>query len=220
MRNRLIIDKLKKLKRSPIETYIDHILLLREIYNEYSNGNIELKPIALFFLNGFDELPTLSERSLWNQSKFNEIRKDFIKAHNELIPIIDSTLSKLKHEGTLSKSEFLLAVKSGRKRFENIDLENLELQNQNFSGLTFTNCIISSDFRYSNLSRTRFLKSNVKTSDFRNTNLSNGLMQNVSFEGTKFKGAITKGFMFLENYCYSANGIGQADFEDWIKDTE
>jgi len=174
----------------------------------------------LFFLNGFDELPSLSERSLWNQSKFNEIRKDFISAHNELIPIIESTLSKLKYEGTLTKSEFLLAVKSGKKRFENIDLENLDLQNENISGLTFTNCYISSDFRGSDLSRTRFLMGNVKTSDFRNTNLSNGLMQNVSFEGAKFKGAITKGFMFIENYCYSADGIGQADFEDWIKDSE
>ena len=42
-------------------------------------------------------------------------------------------------------------------------------------------------------------------------------MENVSFESTKFKGAKIDGFIFNDNYCYSADGIGQREFNDWIK---
>ena len=96
----------------------------------------------------------------------------------------------------------------------------MDLRNQKLSGITFKNCFISADFRNSDLTNTKFIKSNIKTSDFRNANLTNALMENVSFEATKFKGAKTNGFIFNDNYSYSANGIGQTEFNDWIIETE
>ncbi|MFI1770318.1 pentapeptide repeat-containing protein [Thalassobellus citreus] len=223
---RKTIEILIKLKEKPSTEKVDHILLLEKIYSEYSNGIPELKPIALFYLNGFDDLPALKEKHLWNELKFNEIRKDFVDAHNELVELIDETLNEIKDKETdlfdyqLTKTEFLEQIQSGKVVFEEIDLENLDLRNQKLSGITFKNCFISADFRNSDLTNTKFIKSNIKTSDFRNANLSNGLMENVSFEATRFKGAKTNGFIFNDNFCHSAEGIGQNEFNDWIIETE
>jgi hypothetical protein len=60
--NREIIEILIKLKENPSSEKVDHILLLQKIYSEYANGIIELKPIAVFYLNGFDDLPALIEK--------------------------------------------------------------------------------------------------------------------------------------------------------------
>lgn len=187
---------------------------------------IELKPIAVFYLNGFDDLPALIEKHLWNELKFDEIRKDFVNAHKELVELIDELLNGIKDKESnsfdyqLSKTEFLRQVQSGKVIFEEVDLENMDLRNQKLSGITFKNCFISADFRDSDLTNTKFIKSNIKTSDFRNANLTNALMENVSFEATRFKGAKTNGFIFNDNYCYSVNGIGQTEFNDWIIETE
>jgi uncharacterized protein YjbI with pentapeptide repeats len=224
--NREIIEILIKLKENPSSEKVDHILLLQKIYAEYANGIIELKPIAVFYLNGFNDLPALIEKHLWNELKFDEIRKDFVSAHNELVELIDELLNGIKDKEStsfdyqLSKTEFLRQIQSGKVIFEVVDLENMDLRNQKLSGITFKNCFISADFRDSDLTNTKFIKSNIKTSDFRNANLTNALMENVSFEATKFKGAKTNGFIFNDNYSYSANGIGQTEFNDWIIETE
>lgn len=224
--NREIIEIQIKLKENPSSEKVDHILLLQKIYSEYANGIIELKPIAVFYLNGFDDLPALKEKHLWNKLKFDEIRKDFVNAHNELVELIDEILNGIKDKEStsfgyqLSKTEFLKQIQSGKVIFEKIDLQNMDLRNQKLSGITFKNCFISADFRNSDLTNTKFIKSNIKTSDFRNANLTNALMENVSFEATKFKGAKTNGFIFNDNYSYSANSIGQTEFNDWIIETE
>ena len=224
--NRETIEILTKLKENPSSEKVDHILLLQKIYSEYSNGITELKPIAVFYLNGFDDLPALREKHLWNELKFKEIRKDFFDAHNELVELIDETLNEIKDKESdsfayqLSKTNFLAQIQSGKVVFEEIDLENMDLRNQKLSGLTFKNCFISADFRNSDLTNTKFIKSNIKTSDFRNANLTNALMENVSFEATRFKGAKTNGFIFNDNYSHSAKGIGQTEFNDWIIETE
>jgi len=224
--NREIIEILTKLKEKPSSEKVDHILLLEKVYSKYSNGIKELEPIAHFYLNGFDDLPALKEKHLWNKSKFTEIRKNFINAHNELIELIESTINDLKNDESdsfnyqLTKEEFLKQVKSGKTIFEEINLENIDLKNENLSGITFKNCSISSDFRNSDLTNIKFIRSNIKASDFRNTDLTNALMENVSFESTRFKGAKTKGFIFNDNSCYSAEGIGQTEFNDWIFETE
>ncbi|TXD81880.1 pentapeptide repeat-containing protein [Subsaximicrobium wynnwilliamsii] len=224
--NRETIEILTKLKEKPSSEKVDHIFLLQKIYSEYSNGITQLKPIALFYLNGFDGLPALKEKHLWDELKFNGIRKDFVDAHNELVELIDETLNGIKDNESdsfdyqLSKTEFLQQIQSGKVVFEEIDLENMDLRNQKLSGITFKNCFISADFRNSDLTNTKFIKSNIKTSDFRNANLTNALMQNVSFEATRFKGAKTNGFIFIDNYNHSAKGIGQTEFNDWIIETE
>ena len=96
----------------------------------------------------------------------------------------------------------------------------MDLRNQKLSGLTFNNCFISANFRNSDLTNTKFIKSNIKTSDFRNANLTDALMENVSFEATRFKGAKTNGFIFNDNFSYSKKGIRQTEFNDWIIETE
>ncbi|NQX85132.1 MAG: pentapeptide repeat-containing protein [Flavobacteriaceae bacterium] len=222
---REIIEILENLKQKPSTEKVDHILLLEKIYSEYSNGMKELEPIAHFYLNGCDDLPTLKEKDLWNKSKFAEIRKDFVNAHSKLVEIIESTIRKIKSnefdsfDYHLSRTDFLELIKSGKTTFEHIDLENIDLRNENLSGITFKNCFISADFRNADLSYTKFIKSNIKTCDFRNAYLTNGLMENVSFESTRFKGAKVDGFIFKDNHCHSVEGIGQIEFYDWIIET-
>ncbi|WP_315816951.1 hypothetical protein [Paraflavitalea speifideaquila] len=46
----------------------------------------------------------------------------------------------------------------------------------------------------------------------RNTNLTNAFMTNCLVESALFKGALTTGFKFVENYCYG-NTLGQKEFE-------
>ena len=223
---REIIEILNKLKEHPSSEKVDHVLLLKYIYNAYSNGMKELKSVAIFYLNGFDDLPALREKHLWNALKYNEIRSDFVNAHGTLVALIDKTINDLKDNESgrfdyqLSKDAFLAQIKSGKIIFENIDLDTIDFSNEQLSGITFKNCFISADFRNCNLKNTRFIKSNIKTSDFRNADLTNALMENVSFEATKFKGAKTNGFIFSDNYCYSAEGIGLTEFNDWILETE
>ena len=107
-----IIKILESLKESPSTEEVDHLHLLGKIYNEYANGITGLEQIVHFYLNGFDDLPTLKEKHLWNQPKFIEARKEFVDAHNELIQIIDSTINNLKSNNSnscdhqLSKVDF------------------------------------------------------------------------------------------------------------------
>jgi len=216
------IQILTDLKENPKSERVDHIELLDKIYWKYSNGISILKPIAHFFINGFDDIPSLKTKYLWNEEKYNEIKMPFINAHPELIEIINRIL-KTETEQTeysLTKTEFLKQIKIGIIEFVNIDLENISLKGENLENIIFKNCCLSVDFRNSNLTNVKFIKGNIKTSDFRNANLTNVLIENVSFEGTKFKGAITKGLIFNENYCFSKEGIGQQDFNDWIIETE
>lgn len=223
--NRGIIEILEKLKEKPSTEKVDHISLLKKLNEEYSNGIKELEPIAHFYLNGLDHLPSLREKGLWNKSKFKEAREELVNAHCGLIELLESTIRELKSNETgtfdyqLSKTNFINLLKSGKTFFQGMDLENIDLKHENLSGITFINCFISADFRNSNLSNTKFIKSNIKTSDFRNANLTDGLMENVSFESTRFKGAKTDGFIFNDNYCHSAEEIGQSDFYDWIFET-
>lgn len=221
--NKEIIDILVNLKQSPSKENVDHILLLEKIYSAYKNGIHELKPIVDFYLNSFDELPTLKEKPLWNARRFNQIRKDFVNDHSILLKLIDNVLNEkiLGNLGdVMSKEDFLEQVKLGRVYFENIELDKIDVRNENLSGLTFKSCYLSVNFRNCNLSFTKFIESNIKTCDFRDANLSFALMKNVSFEGTKFRGAQTNGFIFIDNDCFSVKGIGQSDFEEWIFDTD
>lgn len=120
----------------------------------------------------------------------------------------------------MTKAEFLAKVQSGQREFENIDLEHVDLSYSKLTGLTFIDCFITASFCYADLSYTKFYRGNIKTCDFRNANLSYATMEMVAFESTIFKGALTTGFSFINNYSYNAAGIGQADFDNWIYDTE
>lgn len=237
-----IIDILIQLKEKPSLEKVDHILLLDRIYAEFREGEELLKPIVHVYLSGFDELPRLTEKHLWNEDKYNELRMNFVNSHNELLELVNSTLEKANKsevestiyllnnstdvigqnldKNNLTKGTFLNQVWSGKKIFKEIELVNLDLRNENLSGLTFIGCFISADLRNANLRDTKFIGGNVKTSDFRLADLTNGLMEKVSFESTKFKRAKMENFIFKDNYCYSAEGIGQDDFNEWICETE
>ena len=64
-----IINELKKLKENPVLGNVDHICILHNLYWNYSEGVEQLKPVAMFYLNGFDDLPALREKHLWNLKK-------------------------------------------------------------------------------------------------------------------------------------------------------
>ena len=89
-----IIKNITDLKESPISGKVDHISILHKLYWKYSNGITELKPIAIFYVNGFDDLPALKEKHLWNTEKYDEIMKPFYEAHSELIEIVDTVLTE------------------------------------------------------------------------------------------------------------------------------
>lgn len=90
-----IIKDIFSLKENPKSGKVDHISILHELYSKYSNGMTELKPIAIFYLNGFDDLPSLKEKHLWNAKKYNEIMKTFYESHSELNNIVEKVLAKM-----------------------------------------------------------------------------------------------------------------------------
>ncbi len=93
---RQIINKLILLKQNPTDENVDHISLLYELYWDFSNGVSELKPIAMFYIDGFDNLPALSEKKLWNLEKYYEVMKPFFKSHSELKKIVTTILETHK----------------------------------------------------------------------------------------------------------------------------
>ena len=92
-----IIEIVEHLKENPSSESVDHILLFESIYSEYSNGIKELEPIVHFYLNGFDELPALREKESWNESRFIELRQDFVLAHSKLIDLLETVIIEIKN---------------------------------------------------------------------------------------------------------------------------
>ncbi|NDV42098.1 hypothetical protein [Flagellimonas sediminis] len=90
-----LINMLIELKKSPLNSQVDHIELLYQLYWEYSEGNQKLKPLVSYFVHGIDDLPSLKQRPFWNKAKFEEIRKPLIESHSKLIEIVDSILRSL-----------------------------------------------------------------------------------------------------------------------------
>lgn len=88
------IQTLIKLKENPSIEKVVHLLLLAELYHAYSNGEKKLQSIINFYLgNGFDNLPTVAEKALWNTVKFEEARRPFIETHTILVKRIDEILN-------------------------------------------------------------------------------------------------------------------------------
>lgn len=92
--NKKIIKLLIQLKENPVIEEVDHILILNELYWIYSEGIKKLKPIAMYFVNGIDDIPALREKNLWGKEKFLELRKPFTDSHSELLIIINNILSE------------------------------------------------------------------------------------------------------------------------------
>lgn len=90
-----IIESLHDLKINPKLETVDHISILHDLYWEYSNGVTELKPIALFYINGFDDLHALREKHLWNLEKYNQVRKHFVESHFALTGIVNQILNTM-----------------------------------------------------------------------------------------------------------------------------
>lgn len=90
--NESIIKKLIDLKENPNTEKVDHISILHFLYQENRDGMTELKPIVMFYLNGFDDLPALREKHLWRIEIYNELMKPFFKSHSELVKIVDKII--------------------------------------------------------------------------------------------------------------------------------
>lgn len=87
-----VIKSLADLKENPTSEKIDHISILHELYWDYSNGMAELKPLAVFYLNGFDDLPSLREKHLWKLEEYNELVKPLFESHPKLVGIVNKIL--------------------------------------------------------------------------------------------------------------------------------
>ena len=76
-----MINILSDLKENPKVGKVDHISLLNKVYEEYSAGNKELEPLAMFYLNDFDDLPSLKQKHLWNEDSYSKVMQRFIDYH-------------------------------------------------------------------------------------------------------------------------------------------
>ena len=84
--------------QAPLESDVDHLLLLHQLYNIYSeSGDLResLQPMMNYFLDGLDDLPTLKDREHWNEERFQEIRKPFTESYDQLLEAIEDTLMDL-----------------------------------------------------------------------------------------------------------------------------
>lgn len=111
--------------------------------------------------------------------------------------------------------EILVRYKNGERHFKDLDIEG-DFSNNDLNGICFEGCFIAADFRYCNLSNSKFINGNIKTSDFRFSDLTNSTFKNLAVESTQFKGAKTDGMVFLDNYFYGQN-MAQIDFEELFK---
>jgi len=107
--------------------------------------------------------------------------------------------------------EILTRYNNGERHFKSLDIEG-DFKNNDLNGICFEECFIAADFRYCNLSNSKFINGNIKTSDFRFGDLTNSIFKSLAIESTQFDGAKTNGIIFSDNYCYGQN-VSQTDFK-------
>lgn len=111
--------------------------------------------------------------------------------------------------------QILIRYENGERHFKNLDIEG-DFSHNDLSGICFEGCFILADFRYCNLSNSKFVNGNIKTSDFRYSDLTNSTFRNLAVESSQFKGAKTNGITLSDNYCYGQK-MSQTDFEELFK---
>ena len=106
----------------------------------------------------------------------------------------------MKDEENRILNEFLSAYSSGTRHFKNWDFEeNNSVQELDLSDVFFEDCFLFLDFRNTKLTKSKFIRCNLKTADFRGADLTNGMIKNCSVESTMFKGAKISNLIFEEN---------------------
>ena len=118
-------------------------------------------------------------------------------------------------ENQTSLQEIINLYKEGQRLFRGLDIEG-DLSNQDLNGISFEDCFIAVDFKYSNLSYSKFKNGSIKTSDFRYSDLTKAEFMNLAVESTQYDWAITEGLKFKGNYCYGQE-IPESDFEKLFK---
>ena len=113
----------------------------------------------------------------------------------------------------------LEAYKNGKRYFTELDLMCENFDDQCLQDIVFEKCFLYSSFRRANLRNAKFINGNIKTCDFREADLTNAHFENVAIEGAQFARSITDGIYFDKNWAYGGE-VTQADFEDWVKDSE
>jgi uncharacterized protein YjbI with pentapeptide repeats len=112
--------------------------------------------------------------------------------------------------------DLLDRYKLGERHFVSLEIEKGDLQGVNLQNAVFENCCLALDFRRSDLRNSRFVNSNIKTCDFREADLTEACIEGSSVEATRFKDALTDGFVFRNNHCYSVT-VNQEEFEEYFK---
>jgi len=109
--------------------------------------------------------------------------------------------------------------RQGQRHFENLDMENESFEGQNLESIVFENCSLYISFRKTNLRNAKFINGGIKTCDFREADLTSARFENVCIEGAQFAGSKVEGVYFNNNSSYGQN-VTQADFNEWIRNTE
>jgi len=121
--------------------------------------------------------------------------------------------SNMKQYNPLTPAEFFEAYQNGQRYFLDLDFEYADgFADIDLPDIIFEDCFLYIDLRKTNLTNARFIGCNLKEIDLRHANLTNALMTNCLVESALFKGAITEGFRFFENYYYGMT-IGQEEFD-------
>jgi uncharacterized protein YjbI with pentapeptide repeats len=112
--------------------------------------------------------------------------------------------------------DLLNRYRLGERHFVGVEVEHGNLQGVALPNAVFEDCCLNVDFRRSNLKNSRFINSNIKTCDFREANLTDACIESSSVEATRFKDAVTEGFVFRNNHCYSLT-VNQKEFAEYFK---
>ena len=86
-----------KLLSKSVNSGVDHLEILAQIYYRYMETGNELSNLMKFYLNGLDEIPTIKVKEVWNLDAFNKQRLLFIDRYPELLEILQKDFDSFKY---------------------------------------------------------------------------------------------------------------------------
>ncbi len=104
---------------------VDHLSILQDIYDDFQTGNKKYYLLSRFFINGYDDLPNLDQKHLWNSTAFENSRELFYKNHDTLIELIDAYYN-------LEEDEELIQEFHPNENLKSIYIEKSGLKNGTF----------------------------------------------------------------------------------------
>ena len=94
-----------KLLSKSVNSGVDHLEILDQIYYRYMETGNELSNLMKFYLNGLDEIPTIKVKEVWNLDAFNKQRLLFIDRYPELLEILQKDFDSFKYNFRIIKAK-------------------------------------------------------------------------------------------------------------------